>query len=244
MYLCMYVCIYLSIYLFFSFLFYSFLFYSRLFYSILSIYLSISLSLSIYLSISLSLYLSISLSISLSLSIYPSIYLSISSLIAGCGIQFPTDHYNDPVLVLCDFLGGSDMVPWTHLREPFLRWMWTDLTSELTHFNVVIRLSRVKQPAFRLCTFFERPAAPVVLMNFRNVQRCSSGALPNYHKLPFCRSFLQCNMSMRQQACPLPAGMVCLVFGEVKHAVHLIHPNLNSCLMPMWPDRQRSRLRE
>ena len=44
-----------------------------------------------------------------------------TNLIACDGIQFPTDHYNDPFLVYCDFDGGFDMVPWTHLREPFLR---------------------------------------------------------------------------------------------------------------------------
>ena len=38
-----------------------------------------------------------------------------------------------------DFYGGSDMVPWSHLRHPFLGRMWTDLTSELTHFNFIIR---------------------------------------------------------------------------------------------------------
>ena len=46
------------------------------------------------------------------------------------------------------------MVPWTHLREPPL---WgkclTDLTSEFTHFNLVIRLSKVQQPALPFCTF-------------------------------------------------------------------------------------------
>ena len=32
----------------------------------------------------------------------------------------------------------------------------------------------------------------------------------------------------RQQACPLPAGVVSLVFGEVKHIVHLIRWNLKA----------------
>ena len=40
------------------------------------------------------------------------------------------------------------MVPWTHLREPRLGRLLTDLTSEFTVFNLVIRLSRVKQSAF------------------------------------------------------------------------------------------------
>ena len=47
------------------------------------------------------------------------------------------------------------MVPWTHLREPPL---WgkclTDLTSEFTHFNLVIRLSKVKQMALPFISLF------------------------------------------------------------------------------------------
>ena len=40
------------------------------------------------------------------------------------------------------------MVPWTHWREPRLGRLSTDLTSEFTFFNLVIRLSKVKQSAF------------------------------------------------------------------------------------------------
>ena len=36
----------------------------------------------------------------------------------------------------------------------------------------------------------------------------------------------------RQQACPFPAGVVFLVFGEVKHIVHLIRWNLIAVLCP------------
>ena len=36
----------------------------------------------------------------------------------------------------------------------------------------------------------------------------------------------------RQQACPLPAGVVSLVFDEVKHVVHLIRWNLKAVLCP------------
>ena len=39
------------------------------------------------------------------------------------------------------------MVPWTHLREPRLGRLLTVLTTEFTHFNLVIRLSKGKQPA-------------------------------------------------------------------------------------------------
>ena len=40
--------------------------------------------------------------------------------------------------------------------------MSTDLNSELTHFNLVIRLSKVEQPALRFISLFEIPAVPVV----------------------------------------------------------------------------------
>ena len=56
------------------------------------------------------------------------------------------------------------MVPWSHLRQPFLGWVMTVLTAELTHFNLVIRLSKLQQ--FSLtgfpAIFWDCPAAPVV----------------------------------------------------------------------------------
>ena len=39
------------------------------------------------------------------------------------------------------------MVPWTHWREPRLGRLSTDLTSEFTVFNLVIRLRKRKQSA-------------------------------------------------------------------------------------------------
>ena len=38
----------------------------------------------------------------------------------------------------------------------------TVLTAELTHFNLVIRLSKLQQLAFPFCTFCESPAFPAV----------------------------------------------------------------------------------
>ena len=40
--------------------------------------------------------------------------------------------------------------------------MSTDLNSEFTHFNLVIRLSKVQQLALRLCTILRCPAVPAV----------------------------------------------------------------------------------
>ena len=40
----------------------------------------------------------------------------------------------------------------------------------------------------------------------------------------------------RQQACPFPAGVVSLVFGEVKHVVHLIRWNLTAVICQLGQD--------
>ena len=105
----------------------------------------------------------------------------------------------------------------------------TVLTSEFTHFNLVIRLSKAKQLAF-------------LFFGLLGLSRCSCGpreprhfrffhceACPNYQKLRFhccSSSFRISTWQDRQQACPLPAGMVSSVSGEVKHVVHLIRWNL------------------
>ena len=54
------------------------------------------------------------------------------------------------------------MVPCTHLREPI--WENADKrTFKFTHFNLVIRLSIVKQSAIPFTTILQLLAAPVVL---------------------------------------------------------------------------------
>ena len=129
------------------------------------------------------------------------------------------------------------MVPWTHLREPPL---WgkclTELTSEFTHFNLVIRLSKVKQPAFLFCTVLRCPAAPTVLefpvigpfkwscAEFQKPLFTAAAPAVDMHHAPW---------QTRQQACPFPAGVVSLVSGEVKHVVHLIRWNSYSRFMPI-----------
>ena len=162
-----------------------------------------------------------------------------TNLIACDGIQFPTDHSNDPFLVYCDFDGGFDMVPWTHLREPFLRWMLTDWTSELAHFNLVIRLSKAKQSAIPLTTFFMtsrrscRPCEP--WDNFQSAQVKLHGTATNF-LIP----------TQRQNNCKDPwkvsgsclqvwSTFFWLFSGEVEHIVHLNHLirlNSNSFLSP------------
>ena len=118
------------------------------------------------------------------------------------------------------------MVPWSHLRHPFLGRMWTDLTSEFTHFNLVIRLSKMKQPAFRFCAFWDVPLLLSSFVNLGKVPVCSREAIPNNQRPSFiadAQALQHDKGYWRQQACPLPAGMVFLVSGGVKHCVHLIH---------------------
>ena len=43
---------------------------------------------------------------------------------------------------------------WSQLRQLFLGWLRTDLTSEFTHFNLVIHLSKAKQLAFPFISLF------------------------------------------------------------------------------------------
>ena len=109
------------------------------------------------------------------------------------------------------------------------------MTSELTHFNLVIHLSKAKQLAFPLFCFLCSPAAPAVPVNLTECISASVmpfGTTRNFIFFAAVSAFdVTHDMSeRRRQACPLPTGVVSLVFGEVKHIVHLIRWNLNSCL--------------
>ena len=59
----------------------------------------------------------------------------------------PNRSYDGSFFVLCDFHGDSNMVPWTHWREPRSGRLLTEWTSEFTVFNLVIRVSNGKQSA-------------------------------------------------------------------------------------------------
>ena len=111
--------------------------------------------------------------------------------------------------------------------------MLTVLNSEFTHFNLVIRLRNVQQLAFPFCTFCDVPRFRLSFMNPVNASLLCE-ATSNYQK-PFfsaaCAFEVQHDIhDKRQQACPFPAGVVSLVFGEVKHFVHLIRWNLEAVL--------------
>ena len=131
------------------------------------------------------------------------------------------------------------MVPWSHWRQPFSGWMLTVRTSELTHFNLVIRLSNVQQLALLFCTILRCPAVPVVpgtpvICSFM----CSYAEHSETSVFTAASAFVMRHdmQDNRQQACPLPAGVVSLVFGEVKHIVHPIRWNLKAVLCQLWQD--------
>ena len=120
------------------------------------------------------------------------------------------------------FHGDSDMVPWTQVREPFLRWM------------------RIETVGLSVMHLLQCPAAPVVYVTRGQAHSCWRNVAPNSEPpetffYRWCSSLATWQgVYWRLQAFPLPAGMVFLVSGEAKHFVHL---KLNSRLMPMWCDR-------
>ena len=77
------------------------------------------------------------------------------------------------------------MVPWTHVREP----IWENVDeriSEFTHFNLVIRLNKVKLSALLFITFFlRRPAPPALFVNLRKASSFAQERLTELSKLSF-----------------------------------------------------------
>ena len=116
-------------------------------------------------------------------------------------IQFPTYHF-----------------PWW-LRhgamDPFEEPMWEnedERNSEFTHFNLVIRLRKVKQSALPFLTIFvtsRRSCRFCAALD--NVKSAQVKLLRTATNLPFGIESALCSMTswqLRLQACPLPAGMV------------------------------------
>ena len=72
----------------------------------------------------------------------------------------PSKKAKKNYIILVPFLGVNPLhfveeIPrGIHLRQPSLGWVMTVLTAELTHFKLVIRLSKVQQLAFPFCTAF------------------------------------------------------------------------------------------
>ena len=135
------------------------------------------------------------------------------------------------------------MVPWTQLREPPL---WgkclTDLTSEFTHFILVIRLSKVKQPALPFCAFDDVLrllwSQGFLAAEFLQLQSCAE----HFETFLFSQQLLQslCIITWHMsQAGTRFAGVVLFLFlvsGEVQHIVHLIRWNLKAVLCQLGQD--------
>jgi hypothetical protein len=111
-------------------------------------------------------------------------------------------------------------------------------TSELTHFNLVIRLSTMKQSAIPFLTIFVtshrscRFCEPSDLFNSALVKLHGTAEKPFILSQRHSRLLGWLYTSLETSGMSLPAGVVSLVPGEVEHIVHLIHWNLNSRLMP------------
>ena len=125
------------------------------------------------------------------------------------------------------------MVPWSHWRQPSSGWMMTVLTSEFTHFNLVIHLSKLQQLALLFSSLFR--VVPLFLLS-QGPQCCvlSREAIPNVLKPPFFAATLQhrCIKSRHMnQAGTRLSGVVSVSFwlsGEVKHIVNLIRWTLEA----------------
>ena len=107
------------------------------------------------------------------------------------------------------------MVPWTHVREPPL---WgkclTDLTSEFTHFNLVIRLSKVQQSALRFSLHFWRVLPFLPSFWTQGIAFLMSDAVPNFRNLLFAAAFSdRASWLMLEQATGMSFSCRCGLFG-------------------------------
>ena len=120
--------------------------------------------------------------------------------------------------------------------------MSTDLNSEFTHFNLVIRLSKVQQLALRLCTILRCPAPPVVPWDpceilFYWVKLCRT-----FRNLLFCSNFTATfgnttwNWIRQAHVFQVWSFSFWWLSGEVKHVVHLIRWTLKAVLCQLGQD--------
>ena len=105
------------------------------------------------------------------------------------------------------------MVPWTHLREPRLGRLLTVLTTEFTHFNPVIHLSKGKQSAFfrvsLVVSHVEQFAAVPGLIFSLSVQLTAAANLPFFQRCSRDRPLSLHHMNRYQD---MPSGVVLLPF--------------------------------
>ena len=143
------------------------------------------------------------------------------------------------------------MVPWSQLRQPFLDLFrvtvdWPDFWIDT--FQLVIRLSKVKQLAFPFCTFVVLlPWSHLTLWELRSYL---SEAGLNSQKLHFFAAASIFDVTFKQQhetvtrqvhALQVWFSFFWCFFEEVKHIVHLIRWNSYSRLMPSGTTGPRSR---
>ena len=83
------------------------------------------------------------------------------------------------------------MVPWSHLRQPSLGWVTTVLTAELTHFNLVIHLSKLQQLALRFVSHFEFSCCSGCPRDYSPMRFFNCEAVPNFRNLRFLQQPLQ-----------------------------------------------------
>ena len=77
------------------------------------------------------------------------------------------------------------------LRQPSSGWVMTVLNSEFTHFNLVIRLSKVKQSALLFFTVYDVPLFRLSFANSSGIQFFECGAVRNIQKPPSSQQLLQ-----------------------------------------------------
>ena len=129
------------------------------------------------------------------------------------------------------------MVPWSHWRQPCLGWLMTALTSEFTHFNLVIHLSKVQHSPLHLLWC---PAVPVVPGD-----RCDSALLcagsrteqPETFLFCCCSSFWSISQHARQvHAFQVWWSFLLMVvwWGKTFRASNSLE--LEQPFMPMWLD--------
>ena len=110
--------------------------------------------------------------------VVPYIYMYIynSNPIACDGIRFPTDQWHDPFLSSVISMVTPAWCHGANRGQPCLGWMMTESTTELRHFNLVIRLSKVQQLALLLPAFYPRepfePASSLLSQCAKPLKHC------------------------------------------------------------------------
>ena len=114
--------------------------------------------------------------------------------------------------------------------------MSTDRNSEFTHFNLVIRLSKVQQSALRFTSLLRLSRCSCGPRDYSPMRFFNCEAVPNFRNLLFSQLLLTIHDNSiwyRNQAGTRLSGVVFFFWwlsGEVKHFVHLIRWNLEAVI--------------